>query len=79
VWTGSGIDSPGELAFTVDADLGKDVLARTTLPASQLGKDRAPLVRLRFTLDRTREVVEFPVSSTGGARVTLDDVVLEKR
>jgi hypothetical protein len=28
---------------------------------------------------RTREAVEFPILSAGGARVSLDDVVLEQR
>jgi hypothetical protein len=79
VWIGSGVDSPGELTFTVDSDLGKDVLARAVVPARAIGKARAELARLSFTLDRTREVVEFPVYSARGARVSLDEVVLERR
>jgi hypothetical protein len=79
VWTGSGIDSPGDLTFTVDADLGKSVLARTSMPANTIGKARAQIVRLSFTLDRMRDAVEFPVFSAGGARISLDLVVLEKR
>jgi hypothetical protein len=87
VWSGSAITSPGaspgaspgELTFTVAADLGQDVLAKATISAGAIGSRRAPLVELSFTLDRARDSVEFPIWSAGGARVALDDVVLERR
>lgn len=79
VWHGSAVASPGELTFTVAADLGRDVLARATVPASAIGKDHATLVELTFSIDRTRETVEFPIQSAGGARVSLDDLVIEQR
>jgi hypothetical protein len=78
-WTGRGVASPGELTFTVDSDFGQDVLARVVMPASEIGKARAQIVRLSFTIDRMRNAVEFPVFSAGGARVALDDVVLARR
>jgi hypothetical protein len=79
VWRGSAVASPGDLTFTVAADLGHDVLVRATIPASAIGKDHTALVELPFVIDRTRETVEFPIVSAGGARVSLDDVVLERR
>lgn len=79
VWRGSGIASPGDLTFTVAADVGRDVLARTAVPARAIGKDHTTLVELTFVLDRTREALEFPILSAGGARVALDELVIERR
>jgi len=79
VWRGSGVASPGDLTFTIAADFGHDVLARSTVPAGAIGKDHTTLVELAFAIDRTREAVELPIVSAGGARVSLDDVVLEQR
>ncbi|HEX7843712.1 MAG TPA: hypothetical protein VF469_39835 [Kofleriaceae bacterium] len=78
VWRGHGVDSPGEITFAVDVRFGQEVLARKSFPAREIG-DRAPLVELSFTLDRMTDVVEFPVFSAGGARIALDELVLEKR
>ena len=78
-WTGGVVESPGEITFVVTADAGQDELARVVIPASKIGGDRAELAHLRFTLDHARDAVELAVFSVGGARVALDEVVLERR
>jgi len=79
VWRGGGIASPGDLTYTVAADLGRDVLARATVPARAIGADPTTLVELTFVTERTRETVEFPILSADGARVALDELVIERR
>ena len=79
VWHGSAVASSGDLTFTVAADFGRDVLARANVPAAAIGNDHTTLVELSFVLDRARDTVEFPILSADGARVSLDDVVLEQR
>jgi len=79
VWHGRAVASTGELTFTVATDVRHDVLARATVPAGSIGKDHTTLVELTFVVDRTGVGVEFPVASAGGARVALDDMVLERR
>ena len=77
-WRGHPITSPGQLTFTVVADSGADVLAHATVdPAAGPGAETR--VELPFATDRTRHEVEVVVRSGGGARIALDEVVLERR
>jgi hypothetical protein len=78
-WIGSGVDSPGDITFSADIEFGKNVLASQKRVAAQIGTTRGELARLRFTLPVRSEAVEFPVFSTAGGRVRLDELVLEKR
>jgi hypothetical protein len=76
-WIGRGLPSSGELAFAVTSR-GRRVLARTALEATRLPIDRSELVRLAFTVDRPQNRIEFPIESTGGGRVALYELVIEK-
>lgn len=78
-WRGHAIASPGQLAFTVVADDGTDVLARATVDPVAAGPGAATRVELSFATDRTRSGVEVVVVSGGGARIALDEVVIERR
>jgi hypothetical protein len=78
-WRGHAITSPGQLTFTVVADDGADVLARATVDPTAAGPGAATRVELTFATDRTRDGVEVVVVSGGGARVALDEVVIERR
>lgn len=78
-WRGHAIASPGQLTFTVEADGGADVFARATVDPAAAGPGAATRVELAFATDRTRDGVGFVVVSGGGARVALDEVVLERQ
>ena len=84
-WRGHAIASPGLLTFMVvandggDGGDGTDVLARATLDSLAAGPGAATHVELNFATDRTRYGVEVVVISGGGARVALDEVVIERR
>jgi hypothetical protein len=78
-WRGHAIASPGQLTFTVVADGAADVLARATVDPAAAGPGAATLVELTFATDRTRDRVEVVVVSGGGARIALDEVVIERR
>jgi hypothetical protein len=78
-WRGHAIASPGQLTFTVAADDGTDVLTRTTVDSAASASGAATRVELTFAIDRTRHGVELAVTSGGGARIALDEVVLERR
>ncbi|HWU87819.1 MAG TPA: hypothetical protein VN253_11115 [Kofleriaceae bacterium] len=78
-WTGSGIDSPGYLMFIVAADVGHEELTRVTVAARDLERARTELAHLSFEIGRSRDAVELTVFSQGGARVALDEVVIERR
>ena len=78
-WRGHAITSPGRLTFLVVADDGADVLARATVDPVAAGPGAATRVELSFATDRTRDGVEVVVVSGGGARVALDEVVIERR
>ena len=75
----SGGASGGSLTFSVTADASKHVLARSVIATSAIRADHAVLVELAFTVENAREGVEFPIASAGGARVALDELVLERR
>jgi hypothetical protein len=78
-WRGHAIASPGQLTFAVVADGGADVLARTTVDSTAAGPGAATGVELSFMTDRPRSGVEVVVVSGGGARIALDEVVLDRR
>jgi hypothetical protein len=79
VWIGRGLDTPGEIAFTVHAAGGANVFAKQQAPAGGLPRAPGELARLAFRLKRTRDGVEFLVRSSGGARVELHRLVLYRR
>ncbi len=76
-WRGTGIDSPGHLAFSVRADHGAEILADVVVQAKDLPREANTLVRLPFVLDRERSAIEFLVESADGARVILEHVTIE--
>lgn len=78
-WRGHAIASPGQLTFTVVADGGADVLARATVDPAAAGPGAATRVELSFATDRTRNGVGLVVVSGGGARIALDEVVIDRR
>jgi hypothetical protein len=78
-WRGHAIASPGQLTFTVVADGGADVLARATVDPAAAGPGAATRVELTFATDRARNGVGLVVVSGGGARIALDEVVIERR
>ncbi|MEO7734510.1 MAG: hypothetical protein ABIY55_26375 [Kofleriaceae bacterium] len=75
-WRGHAIISPGQVTFRVVAD--DEVLARTTLDPALAGLGAPIRVELRFAIDQPRDRVEVVVESGGGARITLDDVTIER-
>jgi hypothetical protein len=78
-WRGQAIASPGQLMFSVVADGAADVLARATVDPAAAGPGAATRVELTFATDRTRDRVEVVVASEGGARVALDEVIIDRR
>jgi hypothetical protein len=77
-WRGRGLAAPGKLSFSVRADSGGEILARTMIEASALAETEGDLARLSFALDRLRYEVELVIESGDGARVSITEVVLEK-
>lgn len=71
VWYGAGMDTPGDLEFSVRSNGAETVIARVTQPARALPR-AGELVRIPFTLKRLREGIEFLVRTTGGGRVALE-------
>lgn len=78
-WRGHAIASAGQLTFTVVVDGGADVLARATVDPAAAGPGAATRVALTFATDRMRNGLETLVVSEGGARVALDEMVLERQ
>jgi hypothetical protein len=76
-WIGRGVTSSGEVAFSVTSR-GRRVLARTALDATRIPAASGELVRLAFTVERPQNRIEFPIESTGGGRVSLHELVIEK-
>ena len=83
VWIGRGLDTPGELTCSVRTRGGGIVLAHAEVVAKDLAKDLrgAPgeLCRLELVLNRTRPGLDARVETTGGARVTLERLVIRRR
>lgn len=76
-WSGSALGTEGVITFGVAADVGKYEVKRITVGAKDLPAS-GELVRMPFVLDRKRADVEFTVFSAGGARVALDEMILER-
>ncbi|MGE3544771.1 MAG: sulfatase-like hydrolase/transferase, partial [Kofleriaceae bacterium] len=77
-WDGRGIDSPGQVAFRVTADAGREVFAQTTVTANELPREPSELTRIPFVLDRHRSQIEFLVETSAKARLVLSKLVVEK-
>ena len=86
-WTGVGIDSPGDLHFDVAVRGGK-VVVEQNADATALAKTAPPaaapapagdLIHLDFSLPTDSPAFEARIYSRGGAKVTLDELILEKR
>jgi arylsulfatase A-like enzyme len=76
-WIGRGVLTPGRLTFSVYADGGRDVFARTTVASATL--TTGELIEIPFTLDRPYDRVELAVTSSGGGVVILDQLVVRPR
>jgi hypothetical protein len=78
-WIGHGLAAAGQLAFSVTLSGGHKVLAHGVLDTRQVPRGEAELIRLAFRLDRARNNLEFPIESSGGGRVSLHELVIEKQ
>ncbi len=76
-WLGHGLPSSGRISFSVHADGGRKVLAQTEVAASSLASGK--LAELAFKLERPRDGIEFIVTSSDGARVLLEQLVIAPR
>ena len=80
VWFGHGLGGTGQLTFTALANFGKTKLATPVIvDAAKLSSAPGELVRFTFTLTRSRGEVEFPVDTAGGARISLHELVIERK
>lgn len=80
VWIGSGVeDATGELVFDATVDRAKIELAHRTVEAAEIAAVHdGLLVSLDFELASTVRGVELRVFARGGARVKLDELVLDR-
>ncbi len=76
-WIGRRVESPGNLEFKVTAN-GRNLVPPTFHAAAQLPAQRGELTRVSFVIGPRRSNIEFPVTSGGGARVSLHELVIEK-
>lgn len=76
-WLGAPIPSEGEAAFDVTARSGKVTLARSGSPVGALRSGE--LARLDFSLAEATPSIELRVFSSGGAKLRLDEAVIERR
>lgn len=79
VWIGRGLDTPGEIEFSVHAAGGADMFAAARMPAKDLPRGPGELTRLAFRLSRTGDGFEFLVRTAGGGRVEIQRLVLSRR
>jgi len=77
-WIGNAVESGGQVEFRATQG-GRKVLATSTVDAKAFPRGRAELVRLSFKLVRPRDGIEFTVASTGGARLALHELVIERK
>lgn len=77
-WSGSALGAEGVITFGVAADVGDSTIKTITVDAKDLPAS-GELVRMPFLLKRKRANVEFTVFSAGGARVALDEMILERQ
>jgi hypothetical protein len=76
VWTGSGVDSPGQIAFDAFAER---TLAFDRSPSHALAqRQHASLTTLHIELARDTSHVEFRVFSEDGGRVALEELLIEQ-
>ncbi len=77
-WIGERLGPEGGLHFDVACDSGNRVIAASDVPMDTLGAGaHRELARLRLELANTTREVEFRAYSAGGARVALEEVVVE--
>lgn len=80
VWYGNGLGGPGQVSFAAIASFGRNRLAPSVdLPAAKLPTTRGELIRIPFSLARVRQQIEFPVTSRDGGRVSLHELVIERK
>lgn len=80
VWYGRGVGGPGRISFTAMASFGRNRLAPATeFPTEALRPTRGELIRIPFSLSRSRQQIEFPVTSIDGGRIVLDELVVERK
>jgi hypothetical protein len=78
-WFGSGVESTGELTFRVTTGFGRHRIAPlATLDARTISHDRHAMVKLPFRLKRPGFAIDFRVYGAGGARVSFDELVIER-
>lgn len=80
VWYGRGLGGPGQVSFSAIASFGRNRLAPTVdIASAKLPTTRAELIRIPFSLSRARQQIEFPVTSSDGGRVSLHELVIERK
>ena len=77
-WRGHALDGTGNLAFAVTAD-GKDTLAWQEFGAASMPHQLGTLAALDMSLVTQRDGIELQVRVWNGARIALDEIVIEKR
>ncbi len=78
-WMGSGIESSGELKFDLTSENGRTMLAQRQIPSSSLSNIKhGELLTFDVSLESPAKGVELRVFSDGGARVSLDEVIIER-
>lgn len=77
-WIGNAVESAGQISFRVTLG-GSKVLATRTLDVKTLPRNRAEVVRLSFKLARPGDGIELVVDSTAGARISLHELVIERK
>lgn len=78
-WMGRGLETLGEIAFSVRAGGGAEVFAQVEGLAKDLPRNPGELRRVAFRLDRPRDGLEFLVETGGGGRVELQRLVIRRR
>ena len=77
-WVGSGVESTGEISFSVAA-MPSRLLGTSSVKAAALTHVvHGDLGRLELTLPEATPNMQVPMFSTGGARVELDEIVIER-
>lgn len=81
-WIGSGVESTGQLVFGIlGTPLGsgrRRLLPQITVDAATVSRTRSDLVRFPFKAKRAMAGVEVVVETSGGARVSLHELVIER-
>lgn len=77
-WLGGGVGRGGRITFAARAG-SRDLAPPVVVEAADLARRHGELVRLSFTLKRARTDIEFPIESAGGGRVSLHELVIERK